>query len=216
MGGEVLYRSSPHIHGEGQLLNSMGSQLRDFLKDGMDSRTAVAKRDVALAEIRLAHANAMACRKARMLHLGVPKSMVDTVCQRLLTRANAETSDINANVYDTRRRLDRYLSNVILQYYSTAEMEMQMLERKCLEDNKMLDDLVRQVQESQKLRMFALHLEHETDRRVVLKKLSPDNPQYQRCQRAASENVKPSYLRANLFIPGLMSWMFSRLKTRPS
>jgi hypothetical protein len=203
VGGEVLYRSSPHLHQEGQLLACVGPQLRDFLRDGLDGRTAAAKRDVALAEIRLAHANAVASRKARLRHLNVPKVMISALTARLIAQAKVANEDADAIAYETRRRLDRHLAHLILKYHATIEMELQMLERKVFEDIKLLDDMVRQARESQGLRTFALHLEHETDRRVVLRRLDTDNPQYQRCQRAAAENVKPGYFTSEGYYSGI-------------
>ena len=41
--------------------------------------------------------------------------------------------------------------------------------------------------------IFAIHLESETDRQVLLKRLPSSHPQYIRCRRAASENLKPGF-----------------------
>jgi hypothetical protein len=46
---------------------------------------------------------------------------------------------------------------------------------------------------AQRLSTFALHLEYETQGAVTLKRLPPSHAQYQRCERAATENVKKEF-----------------------
>ena len=44
-----------------------------------------------------------------------------------------------------------------------------------------------------RLGLFALHLEHETSGSVTMKRLPSTHPQYLRCKRAATENIKKGY-----------------------
>ena len=59
--------------------------------------------------------------------------------------------------------------------------------------------MVRQMKASHQLSMFALYLEHETSGRILLKRLPNSNPQFLRCRRAATENIKQNFFAGSRY-----------------
>jgi hypothetical protein len=56
-------------------------------------------------------------------------------------------------------------------------------------------------------------LDHETRGAVTLKRLPPSHPQYQRCERAATENVKRGYFddRCSLVVSSRAPRLFKKI-----
>jgi len=85
----------------------------------------------------------------------------------------------------------------MLRYAAIAEAEVQSLSARRGEEVVACDLHRKHLSTARRLGLFALHLEHETRGKIMLKRLPQSHPQYQRCRRAATENVKSDFFAAN-------------------
>ena len=88
------------------------------------------------------------------------------------------------------------LTTLSLMYYRVVEEEQLLVNHRLRYENDVIDRLGMQMKLSQRLALFCLHVQHETRGSVVMKKLPSAHPQYLRCQRAATENVKKDFFKA--------------------
>jgi hypothetical protein len=191
--GEIFFRSNPHINERGEMLDGIGKQLMEFLASGQDVTTVKAKNTVTSQDLREARKRSMESRKARCQILRDTKQTVRGSSQALQSRAQLFSSRYDAALIAAMRKLDRHLVALILRYYALLEEEYAIHDWRMCEERRICDRLQHQVNESNRLSMFALYLEHETSGRVLLKRLPNSNPQFLRCRRAATENVKQSF-----------------------
>jgi hypothetical protein len=197
--GEIFFRSNPRINERGGMLDGIGKQLMEFLASGQDVATVKAKNTVTSQDLREARKRSNESRKARCQILKDTKQIVRGSSQALQSRAQLFSSRYDAALTSAIRKLDRHLVALILRYYALLEEEYAIHDWRMCEERRICERLQHQVNESNRLSMFALYLEHETSGRVLLKRLPNSNPQFLRCRRAATENVKQNFFAGSSY-----------------
>jgi hypothetical protein len=104
------------------------------------------------------------------------------------------TSEAGARMSQKQMRvIENRLTSLCLRYFKVVQGENGALARKLRYEDALCARDLSASKLSTSLALFCLHIEQETRGSVVVKKLSHTHPQYLRCQRAASENVKKNF-----------------------
>jgi hypothetical protein len=89
--------------------------------------------------------------------------------------------------------LQSRLTSLSLLYYRVVEAEKSLCARRLMYESSLIDQMAERMRLAERLGLLSLHIQAETRGGVVVKKLSVSHPQYLRCQRAATENVKKDF-----------------------
>ena len=119
------------------------------------------------------------------------------MCRSLITQAlhgvkGGETF-CNDVFMSTTRQIDNELCRCICRLICVNEMEYTLIQQNMAQLRRLEGLLLQKAQLVRDLALFNLHLHYETKGEIGLKRLSPSNAQYQRCKKAATENIKPGY-----------------------
>jgi len=168
------------------------------------SRDAVLERSAqALARLRRCRAATAARRQATRRELAAGDRRRQRVVARGLHDARAQTLALDAYVTKVTRALDSALSASLLRYASATVAERRGVGAAAAHEEATCAALDTQLRLTRRLGLFALHLEHETRGNIVVRRLPPTHPQFQRCRRAATENVKRGFFHDAARFDGL-------------
>ncbi len=190
-GADRAGRASPAFPGN-WLARSLGSELHAFLGVGaadVNERHFHAQRQM----LDDAEALALECHRSMCSSLELHTAGAEQLCQSFLARARATRSAFGRALQEVGADYDERCMELALWYYATLEREQSIYRLRMMEESLSCARLSHQVQESLRLSVFAIHLESETDRQILLKRLPSAHPQHVRCRRAASENIKPGF-----------------------
>jgi hypothetical protein len=191
--GEIFFRSYPDINKPNGLLEGVGNQLMEFLRSGQDPAEVNANHDTTLADLKEARKTSQECRQARIQALKDAEQSVRRSCHSQAARSRLLSARYDQALVGASRTLDRHLVSLVLRYHALLEEEFAVHSWRMREEQRICKRLKAQVRTSFHLGMFALHLEHETNGRVLLRRLPSNNPQFLRCKRAATENVRRGF-----------------------
>lgn len=108
------------------------------------------------------------------------------------TSASSRTLDAQR---ERQRDLEERLLQDVAAFVGTLEVERALLAHVRGQELQQCRQLEEELRWTRHLRLFGLHLEHETRGSVQLRRLAPSDPQHLRCRRAAAENVRPGFSR---------------------
>jgi len=190
--GELFYRSQSG-DASSWLLTKLGPKLREFLDDGLDEQAIKDRYLVRSEELKESEALCSRCRKGRAKGLREKIIEANTLCKTYLARARLTNEETVNTMIDLMNEFDSHIAKYALWYYSTLERERSIFGRRLEEELSSCNSLTQHLKSSLRFNIFAIHLESETDRQVLLKRLPASHPQHIRCRRAASENLKPGF-----------------------
>ena len=121
------------------------------------------------------------------------KQLIEHHVLECLLEVRAASSALRHKMRHMERVLDTQLIGLVLRYAAIMEAEKRGLARRVLDENVACDHALQQLDLTHRLNVFATHLEHETRGNIVMRRLVPTHPQFLRCKRAASENVKRGF-----------------------
>jgi hypothetical protein len=190
--GELFYRAS--VQDERSWLNQkVGPTLLNFLNAGIDRQSILTKFEAREDELNEAEEVCLQCRKNRTKSLREKLVEANNLCKSYLSRSKLSYEDFVQTLIVLMDEFDDQAAKFALWYFSTLERERIIYKRRLGEEVTSCDSLQQHLKASLRLNIFAIHLESETDRQVLLKRLPSSHPQYIRCRRAASENLKPGF-----------------------
>eukprot|EP00942_MAST-04A_sp_MAST-4A-sp1_P009368 g9368.t1 len=190
--GELFFRAS--VRNDRSWLNQkVGPSLLKFLNDGIDRQSILGKFEAREDELNEAEEVCLQCRKNRTKALREKIVQANNLCKSYLSRSKLSYEDFVKTLVVLMDEFDDQAAKFALWYFSTLERERVIYRRRLGEEVTSCDSLQQHLKASLRLNIFAIHLESETDRQVLLKRLPSSHPQYIRCRRAASENLKPGF-----------------------
>ena len=190
--GELFYRTD--IQSDNSWLNQkVGKALLGFLNGGVDRDSILSKFEGREDELKEAEEVCSKCRKNRIKTLRAKIIEANNLCKSYLSRGKLTYEDFINTLVALMDEFDDQASKFSLWYFATLERERVIYKRRLGEEVTSCDSLQQHLKASLRLNIFAIHLESETDRQVLLKRLPSSHPQYIRCRRAASENLKPGF-----------------------
>ena len=190
--GELFYRAA--VRNDRSWLNQkVGPSLLKFLNDGIDRQSILGKFEAREDELNEAEEVCLQCRKNRTKALREKIVQANNLCKSYLSRSKLSYEDFVKTLVVLMDEFDDQAAKFALWYFSTLERERVIYRRRLGEEVTSCDSLQQHLKASLRLNIFAIHLESETDRQVLLKRLPSSHPQYIRCRRAASENLKPGF-----------------------
>ena len=190
--GELLYRSL--IQDKKSWLNrKVGQHLRQFLEEGVNKDSILSKFEARRDELIEAEELCLRSRKNRSKLLRAKIAEANELCKIYLSRAKLTNEEFNSTLSALMNEFDDHASKYALWYFATLERERSIHRGRLGEELMSCDSLQKHLKSSLRLNIFAIHLESETDRQILLKRLPSSHPQHIRCRRAASENLKPGF-----------------------
>eukprot|EP00941_MAST-03F_sp_MAST-3F-sp1_P004462 g4462.t1 len=134
-------------------------------------------------------------RKVRELRLKMLKDsliQVKGMVSRIISRRDV-FEQYDSRIDKLRAALERRTAALTVRAFAILERQTQMQGELLAWEEKRCDHQTEQVKAAVQLRLFALHLENETSGRVKIKPLEHDSTQFQRCRRAAVDNIKSNF-----------------------
>ncbi|CAM9287328.1 unnamed protein product [Chrysoparadoxa australica] len=129
----------------------------------------------------------------------------DMMRQAALTiqKAKSLTDDITIKkeekVKAQQQKCERDLIHLLAEYAAVMREELVSIESQVNDRNVKVLHALDHIRISRRLAIFTLHLKHETYQAVKLLKLPDNHPQYLRCQKAATENIRAGFFDGTCF-----------------
>ena len=201
--GELLYRTHDFV--TSKLIPPLPPQLHSFL---------VNTRHTYDSQLRLLSSARKANRRRRRQQISVRESQLheaelhnsssspssssssSTVEARLLSLLQKEAHR-SSSLDNLVTLLQRRLTTLSLLYYAIVRHEKSLVSRRLSYEASLVTQMEERMKLTERLGLLSLHIQHETRGGVVVKKLKESHPQYLRCQRAATENVKKDFFAAS-------------------
>mmetsp|Transcript_15136 Transcript_15136/g.27887 ORF Transcript_15136/g.27887 Transcript_15136/m.27887 type:complete len:569 (+) Transcript_15136:61-1767(+) len=210
--GELLYKSG--------LLGPEWNEVLDVFKDQLESSENFAlegkdwhntlETDVNIAR-ECCGRNQTYITKQLVQRQRQVESVVDQSLLGIELREAAVT-DIDK---DALVQLDKELIGYCAQFASTVEKECALLRNKQEIAERAAKQKIRELNQELAMDEFALHLAEETGEQILLRKLTKDNPQYTRCKRATSENVKADFFGTDSNFSGVEVLGVHKIENKP-
>lgn len=89
------------------------------------------------------------------------------------------------------------LTILSLLYFKIVEADRALCMKRVAYESFLVDQTHEKMKVGQRLALFCLHIQHETRGSVVVKRLQSSHPQFLRCERAATENVKKDFFSSS-------------------
>ena len=138
---------------------------------------------------------ALECHRSMCRALEIHTLSAEQLCRSFLSRSKTTDTGFRRGLDELLDEYDDRCARLAVWYHAALEREQEIYRRRMEEESLACARLSHQVKESLRLSVFAIHLESETDSRILLKRLPSAHPQHVRCRRAASENIKPGFLK---------------------
>jgi len=149
--------------------------------------------------------------KSMKCRLGNLDSKIDTILNQsdLLVEKNKMKSRSEMEYLEER------LLEMASKYAASVEKECCIIKNRLKQQDEIGIRKVKNMEATLSMEEFGLHVSHETNRQVEVARLLPDNPQYIRCKRAATDNVKAHFFGSSSDYSGINVLNVFKIENKP-
>ncbi|GBG26011.1 Hypothetical Protein FCC1311_022312 [Hondaea fermentalgiana] len=215
--GELLYRAnfqgSPFA--DEWRKTFADASFQEFLSDGLAAVDATRRHDTAEQDLVTVQDSIKRLHEQRVRKFATRRRGTESTIDAALERLEIDRQDASAQDQDTLAHFDRTLLSLCALYAANIEKECALLSSDAATADREHRKLRAEREHAFALEEFGLHLAHETEGRINLRRLTPDNPQYSRCKRATAENVKSDFFGKDANYSGIKVLDVFKIENRP-
>uniref|UniRef100_A0A7S2W257 Uncharacterized protein n=1 Tax=Mucochytrium quahogii TaxID=96639 RepID=A0A7S2W257_9STRA len=214
--GEILFRSGFYGSDRGDVWPGIFQAFGDLL-DGGAGRAVLSKRkhDRVEKEIDLVKDCVKRIHDYRMRVLTSRLRKTEEVIERALASIDLNEERLREKHYDRAQAMDNDLLTHCAHFAASIEKQCLMLNKQLALEHHRNQIKIANMKKTLELEQFALHLAHETNDQVTLKRLNETNPQFIRCKRACQENVKAEFFGTTSNYSGISVMEVFKIENRP-
>mmetsp|Transcript_1651 Transcript_1651/g.3875 ORF Transcript_1651/g.3875 Transcript_1651/m.3875 type:complete len:689 (+) Transcript_1651:82-2148(+) len=190
-------------------------EFQNFLKDGLTDVDATRRHDATDDDLRTVQDSVKRLHEQRMRKLAARLRHVEGSVEAALGKFETLHDISRARTEDHLAIVDQKLLSLCALYAANIEKECAIISSNMAWKDREHKQLLEERQHTLALEEFGLHLSHETEGRINMRRLPPDNPQYQRCKRATSENIKGDFFGKSSNYSGIKVLEVFKIENRP-
>ncbi len=196
MSGELVYRTDLWLNEQGENnLPPMSEALHSILQ--ADKEEVPRSCCLQLQWLKQARAANRQRRSRKIAMLESQLRSAAAVTESKLLDIVMSEEKRSAHLDSIVKQVQSRITTLSLLFYRIVQEEKRLCALRLRYENTIIDHMLENAKISQRLNLFCLHVQHETRGSIVVKKLQAAHPQYLRCQRAATENVKKDFFNGD-------------------